>query len=111
MAKTIELTYNGFHGRNHFNVRAEIEKEMSYDVPEKHVGYLVTISRSAAKRINGVVGCQSHRMVFGTRYAIQGACGCGEGLQDITGKEIDELDNVTIRTNLDYEVRGRYPQN
>ena len=107
--KTIKITYNGFHGRQSFRVRAEIEKLMD-DYNERQLGYYVTISQSAALRIHRAVGCRSHRLVYGTRYAIEGACGCGEGLQDITGKEINELDNITIHTNLYFEVRGRYSQ-
>lgn len=104
----IELVYNGFHGRNSFTVLAVVEK-VNVDPYKPYTQ--VTITKSAAQRINRVVGCKTHKVVFGVSHPIPGACGCGEGLVDITCYDYADLDDITFYTTDDFEYRGRYPQN
>jgi hypothetical protein len=103
----IELCYNGFHGHHYFNVLATVEH---HDGAEYGMYTTVTISKSTAQRINRVVGCKTHNVVFGNRYKIKGACSCGEGLRDITGNDYNNLDDICIHVSEDYEYRGNYPQ-
>jgi hypothetical protein len=96
----IEIIYNGFHGRNSFRVRTTTE-----EIAKNSSWYFVNLTPRQIARINRIVGCKTHNTVFGVRYKIPGACGCGEGIntdEPVRARQINE----TI-----YEIRGRYPQN
>jgi hypothetical protein len=99
---TIELTYNGFHGRNSFSLRVPPPEKLNdqYD----RTTWILDLSPSQVARINRVVGCRSHKVVFGVSHPIEGACGCGEGIN------IDEP--IYARKDGDnmYLINGHYPQ-
>jgi hypothetical protein len=105
---TIELTYNGFHGRNSFTLRVPPPQELTSGVYQNSDTYILDLSPSQIARINRVVGCQTHKTVFGNRHKIEGACGCGEGLPTADDKE---LIYATLDGHNAYYIKGRYPQN
>ena len=71
---TIELTYNGFHGKNSFNLRVPQPEKFNGDNPYGDSNtYILDLSASQIARINKVVGCRTHRMVFGNLQNIEGA--------------------------------------
>ena len=103
---TVELTYNGFHGRNTFTLR--VPPPGKFDSGDQYSSadtYILDLSMSQIARINKVVGCRTHKMVFGMSKKIEGACGCGEG--------INPEECLYVRKDGDnaYLIRGRYPQN
>jgi hypothetical protein len=108
--KTITITYNGFHGRNSFRMRANVEK-----IDTVGTGYnnndtvIVDLSDRQIARINRIVGCRIAKTVFGVDYPILGACGCGEGIDQ--GQYGDQPVYAQIDGDNHYYIRGRYPQN